>query len=40
VITQETIFGISTSGEIAYEKRFGTLTEDEWLEVVRVLFSR
>jgi hypothetical protein len=40
VITQETIFGISTSGEIVYEKRFGTLTEDEWLEVVRVLFSR
>jgi hypothetical protein len=37
VITQETIFGISTSGEIVYEKRFGTLTEDEWLRIVEKL---
>ncbi|MEM3041598.1 MAG: hypothetical protein QXG97_06210 [Nitrososphaerota archaeon] len=29
VITQKTIFGISSSGEILYEKRFGTITEDE-----------
>ena len=37
VITQETIFGISSSGEIVYEKRFGTLTEDEWLRIVEKL---
>ncbi|MDW8359015.1 MAG: nitrous oxide reductase accessory protein NosL [Candidatus Caldarchaeum sp.] len=37
VITQETIFGISAKGEIVYEKRFGTLTEDDWLNIVHRL---
>ena len=37
VITQETIFGISPQGKIVYEKRFGTLTEDEWLRIVEKL---
>lgn len=40
VITQETIFGILPSGEIVYEKRFGTLTEEEWLEAVEKMFHR
>ncbi|MCS6784734.1 MAG: redoxin domain-containing protein, partial [Candidatus Caldarchaeum sp.] len=40
VVTQETIFGILPSGEIAYEKRFGTLTEDDWLQAVEKLFHR
>ncbi|MEM4354492.1 MAG: nitrous oxide reductase accessory protein NosL [Candidatus Caldarchaeum sp.] len=39
VITQETIFGIASSGEILYEKRFGTLTEDDWLRIVELLTS-
>lgn len=34
VVTQETIFVINTNGEIVYEKRFGTLTEEDWMEAV------
>ena len=37
VITQETIFAIAPNGEIVYEKRFGTLTEDDWVNVVEKL---
>ncbi|MEM3031515.1 MAG: nitrous oxide reductase accessory protein NosL [Nitrososphaerota archaeon] len=34
VVSQETVFLISPDGEILYEKRFGVLTEEQWLEVL------
>ncbi|MEM0348804.1 MAG: nitrous oxide reductase accessory protein NosL [Candidatus Caldarchaeum sp.] len=37
VISQETVFGISVDGSIVYEKRFGTLTEDDWLRIADML---
>ncbi|MEM0440878.1 MAG: nitrous oxide reductase accessory protein NosL [Candidatus Caldarchaeum sp.] len=37
VVIQETIFAINTKGEIIYEKRFGTLTEDDWLKILSMM---
>lgn len=34
VVSQETVFLISVDGEIAYEKRFGILTEEEWSQIL------
>lgn len=39
VVSQETVFLITPEGEIAYEKRFGVLTEKEWVEVVSAHFQ-
>lgn len=37
VVVQETIIAINTDGEVVYEKRFGTLTEDDWLRIVGLM---
>jgi nitrous oxide reductase accessory protein NosL len=34
VVSQETAFLITPEGEIAYERRFGVLTEKEWVDII------